>query len=161
MEQHRYLQEEFVVVAAPLARVEAAMTERALMERWMSPAVRFEPLDGWQFDAGARWRLTLSGLGRLLEAHYVVHERSPGLILWAFDGFWEGFDAWHWLPQGNGGHTLIQNRIEYDLRLPALDLIWPASVGPLMGWDAKVQMERLKKVCEEPARSRGEHRPVS
>lgn len=134
-------------MAAPLARVDAVMTERALMERWMSPAVRFEPLDGWGFAAGSRWRLTLTGLGRLLEASYVVHERSPGLILWAFEGFWEGFDAWHWRPQGEG-RTLIQNRIEYELRLPALDLIWPATVGPLMGWDAKVQMERLKGVCE-------------
>lgn len=150
MQQHSHLQEEFVVVAAPPERVEAAMTERALMERWMSRAVRFEPLDGWQFAAGARWRLTLSGLGRLLEATYVVHERRPGLILWAFEGFWEGLDAWHWLPHGQGGQTLIQNRIEYALRLPALDLIWPTTLGPLMGWDARAQMERLKDVCEEP-----------
>jgi hypothetical protein len=148
MEQHTHLQEEFVVVTAPLERVEAAMTERALMERWMSPAVRFEPLDGWQFSAGARWRLRLTGLGRLLEANYVVYERSAGLILWSFDGFWEGFDAWHWRPHGAHGQVLIQNRIEYTLRFPGLDLIWPATMGPLMGWDAKVQMDRLRRVCE-------------
>lgn len=148
MQQHIHLQEEFVVVGAPMERVEAVMSERALLERWMSPAVRFEPVGAWSFAAGTRWRLTLTGLGRLLEASYVVHERAPGLILWAFEGFWEGFDAWHWRPHGTG-RTLIQNRIEYELRLPALDLIWPATVGPLMGWDARVQMERLKSVCED------------
>ncbi|MGB9633395.1 MAG: SRPBCC family protein [Chloroflexaceae bacterium] len=148
--QYTYLQEEFVVVEAPLERVEAVMTERALMTRWMSPAVRFEPLETWSFEQGARWRLTLTGLGRALEAHYVVHDRQPGLVLWAFNGFWEGFDAWHWRPfQGHAGRTLIQNRIEYNLSIPILDVLWPATVGPLMGWDAKVQMRRLKSVCEE------------
>lgn len=148
MEPDRYLLEEFIIVSADMARTEAVMSERSLMERWMSGAVRFEPVDGWRFDQGARWKLTLTGLGRLLEARYVVHERRPGLILWSFEGFWSGFDAWHWLPQGPG-QTLIQNRIEYSLRLPALDLIWPATVGPLMGWDARAQMQRLKHVCEE------------
>lgn len=143
-----HLLEEFVVVTAPIERVEAVMTEQALMERWMSSAVRFTPLEGWGFAQGARWHLTLTGLGRLLEAHYVVHERSPGLILWAFDGFWNGFDAWHWRPAG-AGTTLIQNRIEYTLRQPILDVVWPATVGPLMGWDARTQMQRLKQVCEE------------
>lgn len=152
MEHYAHLQEEFVVVAAPLAQVERVMTEQPLMLRWMSPAVRFEPLEGWSFARGARWRLTLTGLGRVLEASYIVYDRQPGLILWAFDGFWEGFDAWHWRPyQDNLKHTLIQNRIEYNLRIPIIDLLWPATVGPLMGWDARVQMRRLKRVCEEDA----------
>lgn len=126
------------------------MTERDLMLRWMSPAVRFEPLNGWRFEMGDRWRLTLTGLGDLLYADYVVYERRPGLVLWAFDGFWEGFDAWHWLPSPvEPAHTIIQNRIEYELRVPGLDLIWPLTVGPLMDWDADVQMQRLKRVCEE------------
>jgi hypothetical protein len=148
MNDQSHLLEEFVVVSAPMERVEAVMTERALMRRWMSSAVQFTPLEAWSFAQGARWHLTLTGLGRLLEAHYVVHERRPGLILWAFDGFWDGFDAWHWQPVGQG-QTLIQNRVEYTLRLPILDVVWPATVGPLMGWDAKIQMQRLKQVCEE------------
>ncbi len=147
MEPKDQLLEEFVEVTAPLERVEAVMTERDLMLRWMSPAVRFEPLDGWRFDQGAPWRLNLTGVGQLLEAHYHVHERRPGLILWAFEGFWEGFDAWHWLPLA-AGQTLIQNRIEYRLRLPIIDLIWPITIAPLMGWDARVQMQRLRQVCE-------------
>lgn len=150
MEQPTHLLEEFVVVGATMARVEAVMTAREPMRRWMSSAVQFTPIDGWSFEQGARWQLHLSGLGRILEAHYIVHERRPGLILWAFDGFWEGFDAWHWLPAGPG-QTLIQNRVEYTLRLPVLDLVWPSTVGPLMGWDARAQMQRLKHVCEEPA----------
>ncbi|PDV96420.1 SRPBCC family protein [Candidatus Chloroploca asiatica] len=150
MIERTHLLEEFVVVRAPMGRVEAVMTERDPMLRWMSGAVRFEPVDGvWTFDQGTRWQLTLSGLGRLLQASYVVHERRPGLILWAFDGFWEGFDAWHWMPQQDPEHTLIQNRIEYQLRVPVIDVVWPATVGPLMGWDARVQMQRLKQVCEE------------
>lgn len=144
-----YTQEEFVVVAAPMERVEAIMTERDLMERWISRAVQFEPLDGWSFETGARWRMTLTGIGDLLRADYVVHERRPGLILWAYNGFWEGFDAWHWMPAAAAGHTVIQNRLEYELRVPGLDLIWPLTVEPVMAWDARVQMQRLKQVCEE------------
>lgn len=124
------------------------MTDRALMERWMSPAVVFSPLDGWRFDTGAPWRMQLRGLGSLLDAGYIVADRQPGLILWAFDGFWEGFDAWHWRSLDDG-RTLIQNRIEYNLRVPGLDLIWPLTIGPLMGRDADVQMQRLKRVCEQ------------
>jgi Polyketide cyclase / dehydrase and lipid transport len=143
-----HLLEEFIIVTAPLERVEAVMTEQALMQRWMSSAVRFTPLGSWSFAEGSRWHLTLTGLGRLLEAHYTVQERRPGLILWAFDGFWQGFDAWHWRPAGDD-QTLIQNRVEYTLRLPILDVVWPATVGPLMGWDARTQMQRLKQICEE------------
>lgn len=150
MKDYAYLQEEFIVVAASPERVEQVMTNQALMRRWMSPTVRFEPLEMWSFERGARWRLTLTGLGRVLESQYVVYDRQPGLILWAFDGFWEGFDAWRWLTfPHDATKTLIQNRIEYNLRIPVLDLIWPTTIGPLMGWDAKVQMRRLKGVCEE------------
>jgi hypothetical protein len=142
------LQEVFTIVAAAMDRVELVMTGRSLMAGWMSPAVRFEPLDGWRFDRGARWRLTLAGLGSALEADYIVFARRPGLILWAFSGFWEGFDAWQWRPHGPG-QTLIQNRIEYRLNMAALSVIWPVTLGPLMGWDAQAQMNRLRHVCEE------------
>jgi hypothetical protein len=148
MDMFPHIQEEFVVVRADLERVEAVMTERTLMERWMSPAVRFQPVDTWSFAQGARWRLQLTGLGRLIEATYIVYERRPGLILWAFDGFWEGFDAWQWMPMTGQPGTLIQNRIEYAIRIPGLAQLWPATLGPLMGWDARVQMERLREVCE-------------
>jgi hypothetical protein len=149
MSELPHLQEDFVVVGADMARVGRAMTERGLMERWMSPAVSFLPLEGWRFDRGARWRLRMAGLGPLIEADYIVFERREGLIVWAFDGAWEGFDAWHWRPHGAGDETLIQNRIEYRLKLPGLGLIWPATIGPLMSWDADMQMQRLKQVCEE------------
>ncbi len=145
-----HLLEEFVVVNAAMDRVETVMTDETLMKRWMSPAVQFIPLDGWNFATGARWRLRLTGVGPLLEAGYLVVERRPGLILWAFDGFWEGFDAWQWLPwQGNPDQTLIHNRIEYRLRAPGLDLIWPLTIAPLMKLDAQAQMVRLRQVCEE------------
>ncbi|MCG8353128.1 MAG: SRPBCC family protein [Chloroflexales bacterium] len=150
-----HLQEEFVIVNTPMQRVEAVMTERNLMELWMSPAVRFEPLDDWRFATGDRWRMTLTGVGDLLHADYVVHDRQPGLVLWAFNGFWEGFDAWRWLPDSDApaAQTIIQNRIEYEIRIPGLDLLWPVTVGPLMGWDARVQMQRLKRVCEDETSS--------
>ncbi|WP_322487189.1 SRPBCC family protein [Chloroflexus sp.] len=144
-----YLLEEFVIVNAPMARVEQVMTDEALSRRWMSPAVQFAPLDGWSFATGARWRLRLTGVGPLLEAGYIVVERRPGLILWAFDGFWEGFDAWQWLPwQNQTDQTLIHNRIEYRLKIPGLDIIWPLTIAPFMKFDAQVQMKRLKQVCE-------------
>jgi len=145
-----HLLEEFVVVNAAMDHVETVMTDETLMKRWMSPAVQFTPLDGWNFATGARWRLRLTGVGPLLEAGYLVVKRRPGLILWAFDGFWEGFDAWQWLPwQGNPDQTLIHNRIEYRLRVPGLDLIWPITIAPLMKLDAQAQMVRLRQVCEE------------
>ncbi len=144
-----YLLEEFVIVNAPMDRVERVMTEPALMERWISPAVQFMPLDGWRFDAGAPWRLRLTGAGPLFKAGYVVAERRPGLVLWAFDGFWEGFDAWQWLPwQDRTDQTLIHNRIEYRLKIPGLDSIWPLTIAPFMKLDAQTQMKRLQQVCE-------------
>jgi hypothetical protein len=144
MSELPHIQEDFVVVRTGMERVDQVMTDETLMMRWMSPAVRFMPLEGWRFDRGARWQLSVAGI----EANYIVFERRDGLILWAFDGFWEGFDAWHWRPHGDG-ETLIQNRIEYRVKLAGLDLIWPVTVGPVMGWDADVQMRRLQSVCED------------
>lgn len=147
-----HILEEFVVVDAPMTTVDAIMTERELMDRWVSPAVKFTPLDGWSFEQDARWKLTLTGLGDLLVAHYIVHERKPGLILWAYNGFWEGFDAWHWFPNpDNTQQTIIQNRLEYELRTPVLGAIWPLTVEPFMKWDAREQMKRLKRVCAQEA----------
>ena len=141
-------QETFVEVNVSEERVTAVMTEEALMRRWMSPAVQFAPLAEWSFAEGARWRMQISGTGRLLQADYVVYERRPNLILWSFDGFWQGFDAWHWFPR-TANQTIIQNRLEYALNIPGLAQLWPLTIGPLMGWDAEVQMQRLKTVCEE------------
>ncbi|NJP07861.1 MAG: SRPBCC family protein [Chloroflexaceae bacterium] len=149
-----YVLEEFVVVHAPMDVVDRVITERNLMMRWASPSVRFDPLDGWRFDEGAPWKLTLTGLGDVMPADYVVHAREPGLILWAYNGFWEGFDAWHWFPASNDPHgpTIIQNRLEYELRSPLLPLFWRFTLVPFMKWDAEVQMQRLKRVCEQEAR---------
>lgn len=144
-----HLLEEFIDVDCPFDTVEVVMTREDLMRRWMSPAVQFVPLDGWRFDAGARWQLQLTGLGALAAADYVVQERRPGLVLWSFSGFWEGFDAWHWWPDPRDPQrrTMIQNRIEYTLSSPLIKTIWPP-IGQLMGLDAKVQMRRLQDVCE-------------
>ncbi len=145
-----YIQEEFIIVDVPMQMVETVMTDRDLMRRWMSPAVQFTPVNGWQFDEGARWQLGLTGLGNVLTADYVVCERREGLILWHYTGFWHGYDAWHWfaLPQNPDQQTVIQNRLEYTLDIRWLDPIWPFTFVPFMDWDARVQMQRLKQVCE-------------
>lgn len=144
-----YVMEEFVVVNAPMDSVEEVITSRELMRRWASPSVQFTPKGEWSFEEGSEWTLTLTGLGMLLPAHYVVYERRPGLILWSYTGFWEGFDAWHWMPNVHRREqTIIQNRLEYRLRVPLLHIVWSAVMVPLMNWDARIQMKRLKGVCE-------------
>jgi hypothetical protein len=145
------LLEEFIDIDAPFDTIDRVMTDEALMRRWMSPAVRFRPSDGggWGFEEGRRWQLELSGVGPLLRADYVVHARREGLILWAFDGFWEGFDAWHWWrdPREPQRKTIVQNRIEYEIRNPLAQALW-TPVGLAMEWDARVQMRRLQEICE-------------
>jgi hypothetical protein len=144
------LLEEFIDADAPFEAVDEVMTQEALMRRWMSPAVQFRPCEGWRFDQGARWQLELTGLGPVLRADYVVQMRQPGLILWAFGGFWEGFDAWHWWgdPRDRARRTLIQNRIEYHVTNPIARAVW-APISLAMEWDARVQMRRLQEVCEQ------------
>ncbi len=143
-----HILEEFTLVHAPMEAVDRIMTEKPLMDRWASPSVQFKPRNGWSFEKGAQWRLTLTGLGPLLSADYVVYDRQPGLILWYYNGFWEGCDAWHWwqVPTAPQHQTIIQNRLEYELRIPGLELIWSSVMVPLMQFDARIQMMRLQRV---------------
>lgn len=144
-----YILEDFTVGNAPMEAVDRIITDRDLMKRWASPTVQFTPRNGWTFEQGAEWTLTLTGLGPLLKANYVVYDRKPGLILWYYNGFWEGFDAWHWwrAPNNPQHQTIIQNRLEFELRVPGLDIIWLPIMTPLMRLDMRIQMQRLHGVC--------------
>ena len=77
-------------------------------------------------------------------------ERSPGLIVWGFEGFFQGRDRWECQQTAQG--TQLVNRFEFEI--PNLVIRWGFHTFAA-GWtkkDMQAQLDRLKRVAEEEAR---------
>jgi hypothetical protein len=75
-----------------------------------------------------------------------VVEREPGLIVWAFEGFFNGRDRWECCPDGDS--TQLLNRFEFEIPNPLVrnGFYWFAA-----RWterDMAAQLQRLKQVAE-------------
>jgi hypothetical protein len=73
--------------------------------------------------------------------------REPGLIVWEFQGFFQGRDRWECQPSQNG--TLLLNRFEFEI--PNALVSWGFNTFA-KNWtqnDMKAQLRRLKRVAEE------------
>jgi len=78
--------------------------------------------------------------------HNVVVERQPGLIVWAFQGFFNGRDRWECQPEGTG--TRLLNRFEFVIpnAIVAWGFRWFAS--RFTQADMQAQLQRLRQVAE-------------
>ncbi|MEB3274901.1 MAG: SRPBCC family protein [Prochlorothrix sp.] len=90
--------EQSITIQATATRVERCFTDRDLMHRWLNPALRCDPVGDWTTELGGKTRFVLQV--PLLEPalHSTVVERSPGLVVWEFTGFFSGRDRWECQP---------------------------------------------------------------
>ncbi len=127
--------------------VERCITDLTLMHRWLNPALCCEPVgNAWSTEVGSEslFVIQIPLLKPTLKS--VVVERQPGLVVWEFQGFFQGRDRWE--CQQIAQNTLLVNRFEYDIPNPIVS--WGFN-NFAISWtqkDMQAQLRRLKQVAE-------------
>lgn len=139
--------EQSIQINATSTVVERCITEQILMHRWLNPALRCEPVGEWSTNIGSRSRfiIQIPLLQPTLDS--LVVEREPGLIVWEFQGFFQGRDRWECQPNERGTHLL--NRFEFDVPNPLISWGFNTFAANWTQNDMKAQLRRLKGVAEE------------
>lgn len=138
--------EQEIQIQAPSATVERCITDRVLMHRWLNPALRCDPIGEWSTELGSRSRFVIQIPGWEPALESTVVEREPGLVVWAFAGFFQGRDRWVCQPQGQG--TLLQNRFEFEISNPLVRYGFDWFAATWTRQDMQAQLRRLKQVAE-------------
>ncbi len=138
--------ENSIDIAATATQVEQCFTDQALMHRWLNPALCCEPVGDWSTEVGSQMRFRLKV--PLLQATLLstVQERSPGLVVWGFDGFFRGRDRWQCEPQASG--TRLLNRFEFEIPNPVVQFGFKTFAQRWTQADMSAQLRRLKQVAE-------------
>ncbi|NJL44606.1 MAG: SRPBCC family protein [Leptolyngbyaceae cyanobacterium SM2_3_12] len=138
--------EQTILIQADPVLVERCITDQDLMHRWLNPALRCEPIGEWSTDLGGRSRFIIQiPLWQPTLVSTVV-ERQPGLIVWGFEGFFQGQDRWH--CQGAATGTELLNRFEFEIANPVVRSGFNWFAATWTQQDMQAQLRRLKAVAE-------------
>lgn len=142
--------EQSVFIRTPATPVERCFTEQQLMNQWLNPALVCEPVGPWKTAVGSEFdfKLKVPLLAPTLRS--TVVERSPGLIVWGFDGFFKGRDRWECQPasQGSTLGTTLLNRFEFEIPNPLISFGFQQFAAGWTKKDMEAQLQRLKQVAE-------------
>ena len=139
--------EQSIQINASATIVERCITDRALMHRWLNPALRCEPVGEWSTDVGSRSRFIIQIPLLAPTLNSVVVERQPGVIVWGFEGFFQGRDRWECQPIAQG--TRLVNRFEFEIPNPLIRWGFNTFAERWTKEDMQAQLRRLKRVAEE------------
>jgi hypothetical protein len=139
--------EQFVLIRASLLTVERCFTDLTLMHQWLNPALRCEPVGEWSTAIGAKSRFVIQipGIRPMLQS--TVVERAPGLVVWAFDGFFTGRDRWECQPI-DPQTTRLLNRFQFEIPNPLVRFGFNTFAAAWTRRDMQSQLQRLKQVAE-------------
>lgn len=143
--------EQSIQISASATTVEQCITELTLMHRWLNPALRCKPVGKWSTAIGSRSRFIIQIPLVQPTLKSVVVEREPGLIVWEFQGFFQGRDRWECQPNTQGTHLI--NRFEFEIPNPLVSWGFNTFAASWTQQDMKAQLRRLKQVAEEVYRS--------
>ncbi|GFE70032.1 SRPBCC family protein [Chroococcus sp. FPU101] len=138
--------EQAIQIKASATAVEKCLTDLELMHRWLNPALKCEPIGEWTTNIGGRSRFLISIPLIKPTLKSVVIEREPGLIVWQFEGFFQGCDRWECQPNAQG--TKLYNRFEFKISNPIVKWGFNTFAANLTKNDMKAQLRRLKRVAE-------------
>lgn len=140
--------EQSIQINATASVVESCITDLTLMHRWLNPALCCEPVGGgsWSTEIGSEslFVIQIPLLKPTLKS--VVVERQPGLVVWEFQGFFQGRDRWECQPTSQG--TLLVNRFEFDIPNPIVSWGFNNFAASWTQKDMQAQLRRLKQVAE-------------
>lgn len=140
--------ENSIQIVANSTTVERCFTELKLMEAWLNPALRCEALTGaaWSTEVGAKSRFVIQIPIVQPVLISTVIERSPGLIVWEFAGFFQGRDRWEVVPEARGSRLI--NRFEFTIPNPLIAFGFNTFAAKWTQADMQAQLVRLKQVAE-------------
>jgi Polyketide cyclase / dehydrase and lipid transport len=140
--------EQSIKVNATATVVERCITELALMQRWLNPVLCCEPVgEVWSTDIGSQSRFVIQIPLLKPTLNSVVVQRLPGLVVWEFQGFFQGRDRWECQPIESG--TLLLNRFEFDIPNPLVSWGFNTFAVSWTKEDMQAQLRRLKLVAEQ------------
>ncbi|PSR19715.1 SRPBCC family protein [filamentous cyanobacterium CCP3] len=142
----RHVFEHSISVCASATTVEQCLTQLDLMHRWLNPALRCEPIGDWSTDVGAQSRFMIQLPFKQPTLISTVVERAPGLIVWSFQGFFDGRDRWECSPDATG--TSLLNRFEFEISNPVVEAGFNWFAADWTKRDMAAQLRRLKQVAE-------------
>ncbi len=138
--------EQSIHISACSTTVERCITDLELMHRWLNPALKCEPIGIWDTSLGGRSRFIIQIPVFKPTLESTVIEREPGLVVWGFEGFFQGCDRWECQPQGQG--TLLLNRFEFTIPNPIIQYGFDTFAATWTQADMKAQLQRLKQVAQ-------------
>lgn len=139
--------EQSIAIKASSTVVESCLSNLELMHRWLNPALRCEPIGNWSTELNSLSRFTIQIPILQPSLRSVVVEREPGLIVWQFEGFFQGRDRWECQPSSHG--TLLLNRFEFTIPNPVVNWGFNQFAANWTKKDMQAQLRRLKRVAEE------------
>ncbi|MFQ4137202.1 SRPBCC family protein [Nodosilinea sp. PGN35] len=142
----RQVFEHSISIRASASQVEQCLTRQDLMHRWLNPALRCEPIGDWSTELGAKSRFVIQVPLWQPTLISTVVERGPGLIVWAFQGFFSGCDRWECQPHATG--TQLLNRFEFEIPNPLVQVGFNWFAADWTQRDMAAQLRRLKQVAE-------------
>lgn len=138
-----------ISIRASATAVEQCLTRQDLMHRWLNPALRCEPIGDWNTDLGAKSRFIIQVPLWAPTLISTVVERQPGLIVWAFEGFFTGQDRWECCPEGDT--TQLLNCFEFEIPNPLVRAGFHWFAASWTDRDMAAQLRRIKQVAETQA----------
>jgi Polyketide cyclase / dehydrase and lipid transport len=140
--------EQSIQIKASASIVERCFTDLTLMHRWLNPVLRCEPVgEIWSTDIGSHSRFIIQIPGLKPTLNTVVIERQPGLVVWGFEGFFQGSDRWECQPVANG--TILINRFQFQIPNPLVSWGFNTFAATWTKADMEAQLRRLQRIAEE------------
>jgi Polyketide cyclase / dehydrase and lipid transport len=140
--------EQSIAIRANSTTVERCFTDITLMNSWLNPILRCEPLPdtAWSTKLGAKSQFAIQiPIFKPVLISTIV-EREPGLVVWEFAGFFQGRDRWEVQPQDGG--SLLINRFEFTIPNPIVAFGFNTFAAQWTKADMAAQLQRLKQVAE-------------
>jgi Polyketide cyclase / dehydrase and lipid transport len=138
--------EQTIQINASATIVERCITDLTLMHRWLNPALRCEPVGDWSTNVGSKSRFVIQIPVIKPTLDTTVVERQPGLVVWGFEGYFQGRDRWECQPQEKG--TCLLNRFEFEIPNPLISWGFKTFAQSWTVQDMQAQLRRLKQVAE-------------
>lgn len=139
--------EQQIEIEASAGVVERCFTELPLIQTWLNPQLKCEALGEWSTEVGARSRFILQIPPLYPALRNVVARREPGLIVWRFEGFFQGEDRWECSPLESG--TLLINRFDFAIPNPLVAWGFQVFAARWTVQDMQAQLRRLKALAED------------
>ncbi len=139
--------EQSIQIKASAIAVDQCITDLELMQKWLNPLLKCEPIGEWQTSVGSKSKFTIQLSVFQPTLKNVVLAREPGLIMWGFDGFFKGSDRWECEPNDRG--TRLINQFEFNIPNRIIAWGFDRFAATWTKSDMEAQLRRLKIIAEE------------